>query len=79
MIEFYSRCIVGCRVFARESGELAKEFMAEVFATDRIQPVAHTDRGTLMTPKLLASLPVALDVHKSHPRIGIPLPRAGIA
>ena len=47
MIDIYSRYIVGCQVHAHESGQLAKEFMAQVFATDQIPKVVHADRGTL--------------------------------
>ncbi len=66
MIDIYSRYIVGCQVHARESGELAREFMARVFATNQIPKVVHADRGTSMTSKPVAALLADLDVLKSH-------------
>ena len=36
MIDIYSRYIVGCQVHTRESGQLAREFIAQVFATDQV-------------------------------------------
>lgn len=68
MIDIYSRYIVGCQVHARESGELAREFIAEVFATNQIPNVVHADRGTSMTSKPVAALLADLDVLKSHSR-----------
>lgn len=68
MIDIYSRYIVGCQVHARESGELAKEFIAQVFATDQIPKVVHADRGTSMTSKPVAALLADLDVLRSHSR-----------
>lgn len=68
MIDIYSRYIVGCQVHACESGELAREFIAQVFATDQIPKVVHADRGTSMTSKPVAALLADLDVLKSHSR-----------
>ena len=65
---FYSRYIVGCQVHARESGELAKEFIAQVFASDQIPKVVHADRGTSMTSKPVAALLADRDVLRSHSR-----------
>ena len=68
MIDIYSRYIVGCQVHSRESGELAKEFIAQVFATDQVPLVVHADRGTSMTSKPVVALLADLDVLKSHSR-----------
>jgi len=68
MIDIYSRYIVGCQVHARESGELAREFIAEVFANDQILKMVHADRGSSMTSKPVAALLADLDVLKSHSR-----------
>lgn len=68
MIDIYSRYIVGCQVHARESGELVREFIAEVFAADQVPLVVHADRGTSMTSKPVAALLADLDVLKSHSR-----------
>lgn len=68
MIDIYSRYIVGCQVHSRESGELAREFIAQVFATDQVPLVVHADRGTSMTSKPVAELLADLDVLKSHSR-----------
>lgn len=68
MIDIYSRYIVGYQVHARESGELAREFMAQVFATDQIPKVVHADWGTSMTSKPVAALLADLDVLKSYSR-----------
>ncbi|MBM7768257.1 putative transposase [Glutamicibacter nicotianae] len=67
-IDFYSRYVVGCQVHARESGELAREFIAEVFANDQVPKVVHADRGSSMTSKPVASLLADLDVLRSHSR-----------
>ncbi|WP_431710470.1 IS3 family transposase [Glutamicibacter uratoxydans] len=68
MIDIYSRYIVGAQVHARESGELAKAFMEQVFACDHVPKVVHADRGTSMTSKPVAALLADLDVLKSHSR-----------
>jgi len=49
MIDTYSRYILGSQVHARESDEQAREFDAQVFATDPAPLVVHADRGTSMT------------------------------
>src|SRR5699024_1642208 len=68
MIYIYSRFIAGCQVHARPFGELAREFIAQVFATDQVPLVVHADRGTSMTSKPVAALLADLDVLKSHSR-----------
>lgn len=62
MIDIYSRYVVGARVHARESGELAKAFMEQIFAFDQMPKVVHADRGTSMTSKPVAVLLADLDV-----------------
>ncbi|MGO2778905.1 IS3-like element ISAar44 family transposase [Glutamicibacter arilaitensis] len=68
MIDIYSRYIIGCQVHTRESGELARDFIAGVFAKAQVPKVVHADRGTSMTSKPVAALLADLDVLKSHSR-----------
>ncbi len=68
MIDIYSRCIVGVRVHARESGPLAENMMREVFNVHGVPHVVHADRGTSMTSKSVADLLEYLNVTRSHSR-----------
>jgi putative transposase len=68
MIDIYSRYIVGWKVAATESAELAEGFIADVFATHGVPPVVHADRGTSMTSKKVADLLADLHVVRSHSR-----------
>jgi transposase InsO family protein len=68
MIDIYSRYIVGWKVAATESAELAEGFIAEVFAVHGVPQVVHADRGTSMTSKKVADLLADLQVLRSHSR-----------
>ncbi|QSB14180.1 IS3 family transposase [Natronosporangium hydrolyticum] len=69
MIDIYSRYVVGWQVAARESGELAEEFIAEAIARIGVAPRAvHADRGTAMTSKPVAALLADLNIDRSHSR-----------
>jgi putative transposase len=70
MIDIFSRCVVHWEVHARESGELAEEFIKNcIRANGGIAPRAiHADRGTAMTSKPVSALLSDLDIIKSHSR-----------
>ena len=71
IIDIYSRYVVGWTVAASESGELAKEFIADTYKRHKIiqgQLALHADRGTSMTSKPVAQLLVDLGVDRSHSR-----------
>lgn len=68
MIDIFSRYIVGWKVAATESAELAEGFLADVFAVHGIPRVVHADRGTSMTSKRVADLLADLHVVRSHSR-----------
>jgi len=70
MIDIFSRCVVHWEVHVRESGELAKQFIENcIRANGGLAPQAiHSDRGTSMTSKSVASLLSDLDIIKSHSR-----------
>jgi transposase InsO family protein len=63
--------IVGWMIAARDSAELAEQFIAETVHKERIPPgtlTLHADRGTSMRSKPVAALLVDLDVIKTHSR-----------
>ncbi|MGI5291127.1 IS3 family transposase [Nonomuraea polychroma] len=70
MIDIYSRCVVHWEVHARESGELAKQFIENAIWTNGgIAPeTIHSDRGTAMTSKSVTDLLSDLGIIKSHSR-----------
>jgi len=68
MIDIFSRYIVGWKVAATESAELAEGFISDVFAVHGIPRVVHADRGTSMTSKKVADLLADLHVVRSHSR-----------
>jgi transposase InsO family protein len=68
MIDIFSRYIVGWKVAATESAELAEGFIADVFAVHGVPQVVHADRGTSMTSKKVADLLADLHVVRSHSR-----------
>jgi hypothetical protein len=68
MIGIFSRYIVGWKVAATESAELAEGFIADVFATHGVPQVVHADRGTSMASKKVADLLADLHVVRSHSR-----------
>jgi transposase InsO family protein len=68
MIDIFSRYIVGWKVAATESAELAEGFIADVFTVHGVPQVVHADRGTSMTSKKVADLLADLHVVRSHSR-----------
>jgi putative transposase len=70
MIDIFSRYVVHWEVHVRESGDLAKQFIENcIRANGGIAPrTIHSDRGTSMTSKSVASLLSDLDIIKSHSR-----------
>ena len=68
MLDIFSRYVVGWRVEATETAELATEFIDEVIRTHGKPKAVHADRGSSMTSKSVAQLLVDLDVARSHSR-----------
>jgi putative transposase len=71
IIDIYSRYVVSWTVATTETGELAKEFIADTLAHHGIEPdqlALHADRGTPMTSKPVAQLLIDLGVDRSHSR-----------
>ena len=71
IIDIYSRMVVGWQVQATETGELAADFIAEVYRRHQVkakQLTLHADRGTSMTSKVVAQLLIDLAVERSHSR-----------
>lgn len=71
ILDIFSRYIVGWMIAARESSELAEQFIADTVHKERIAPgtlTLHADRGTSMRSKPVAALLVDLDVIKTHSR-----------
>jgi putative transposase len=71
ILDIFSRYIVGWMIAARESAELAEQFIADTVHKERIPPgtlTLHADRGTSMRSKPVAALLVDLDVIKTHSR-----------
>ena len=71
MMDIFSRYIVGYLVAERESGELAKEFIATCCKRQGInskQLTIHSDRGAAMMSRPVVGLLNTLDVHKTVSR-----------
>jgi len=69
IIDIYSRYIVGWTVEAAETGERAKEFIAETIERNGLVPhTVHSDRGTSMTSKSVSQMLIDLGVTRSHSR-----------
>jgi putative transposase len=69
MLDIYSRYVVGWQVAARETGELAEEFISDAIArTGQTPKSVHADRGTSMTSKPVALLLADLGIDRSHSR-----------
>jgi putative transposase len=71
IIDIFSRKVVGWMIAHRESAKLAKKFIAETIAKERIPPgqlTVHADRGSSMTSKDVAFLLADLGVTKTHSR-----------
>jgi putative transposase len=71
IIDIYSRYVVAWTVAPAETGELARDFIADALAVQgvaRHQLALHADRGTSMTSKPVSQLLVDLGVARSHSR-----------
>lgn len=68
MLDIFSRYVVGWRVEATETAQLATEFIDDVIRTHGKPKAVHADRGTSMTSKSVAQLLIDLDVARSHSR-----------
>jgi putative transposase len=71
IIDIYSRFVVGWTVAAGETGELAKQLIADTYNQHGVTPgqlALHADRGTSTTSKPVAQLLVDLGVERSHSR-----------
>lgn len=67
--DIYSRYIVGWTVEAAETGERAKEFIAETIERNGLIPhTVHSDRGTSMTSKSVSQMLLDLGITRSHSR-----------
>ena len=71
IMDIFSRYVVGWMLAARESAELAEQFIADTIQKHNIAPgtlTLHADRGTSMRSKPVAALLIDLDVTKTHSR-----------
>ncbi|MFR9781064.1 IS3 family transposase [Micromonospora sp. MS34] len=68
MIDIWSRYIVGHHVAARESAEIAHDFITEIITLHGVPQVVHADRGTSMTSTRVATLLADLRVTRTHSR-----------
>jgi len=70
-LDVFSRYAVGWTVQQRESSQVARELIAQVYQQQNIKPgqlTVHADRGSSMTSKPVAFLLADLGVTKSHNR-----------
>ena len=71
VLDIFSRYVVGWMIAEEESGDLAKQLIAETARKQGIQPdqlTLHADNGSPMTGKPLSQLLVNLGITKSHSR-----------
>ncbi len=71
ILDIFSRYVVGWLVAPSESGELARDLIADCInrhGVARDQLTVHADRGTSMTSKPVSALLVDLGVIRSHSR-----------
>ena len=71
VLDVLSRYVVGWMIAERESGDLAKQLLAESYrkqGVDQEQLTLHADRGSPMICKTLGQLLIDLGVSKSHAR-----------
>ncbi len=71
ILDIYSRYVVGWTLAPSESGELAKDLIADCLTRQQVTPGTlslHADRGTSMTSKPLSQLLIDLGVVRSHSR-----------
>jgi putative transposase len=74
MLDLFSRYVVSWMVAARQTGELAADFVKNAVEREGIKPgtlISHTDRGSPMTSRSLAITYAELGVtpSKSRPRV----------
>jgi len=71
VLDVFSRYVVGWMIAEHESGDLAKQLLAESYrkqGVDHEQLTLHADRGSPMISKTVAQLLIDLGVSKSHSR-----------
>jgi putative transposase len=71
VLDIFSRYVVGWMIAEVESGELAKQLIAETARKQGIQPdqlTLHADNGSPMKAKELGQLLIDLSIAKSHSR-----------
>jgi len=71
VLDVFSRYAVGWMIAEQESGDLAKQLLAESYrkqGIDQAQLTLHADRGSPMICKTLGQLLIDLGVSKSHAR-----------
>jgi putative transposase len=71
VIDIFSRYVVAWLAAPTESGELAKELIADAVARHQVPPgqlTIHADRGSSMTSNPVAELLVFLGIGRSHSR-----------
>ena len=71
ILDIYSRYVVGWTLAPAESGELAKDLIADCISRQNVNRdtlTLHADRGTSMTSKPVSQLLVDLGVVRSHSR-----------
>ena len=71
ILDIYSRYVVGWTLAPSESGELAKDLIADSITAQQVTPGTlslHADRGTSMTSKPVSQLLTDLGVLRSHSR-----------
>jgi putative transposase len=71
LLDIYSRYVVGWMLAHRESGQLARQLVAQTCEKQHIDPeqlTIHADRGAAPTSKTLAQLYADLGVSGSHSR-----------
>ena len=71
VLDIFSRYVVAWCVAPTESGELAKELIADALIRHRIEPgtlTIHADRGSSMTSNPVADLLAFLGIGRTHSR-----------
>jgi putative transposase len=71
VLDIFSRCVVAWCVAPSESGELAKDLIADAVARHEIAPdtlTIHADRGSSMTSNPVAELLAFLGIARTHSR-----------
>lgn len=71
VLDVFSRYVVGWMLATKESAELAKQLLSEIYDREGIDPAQltlHADRGSAMTAKSFALMLSDLGVTKTHSR-----------